>query len=135
MTVCWCLGWKIITAEKMPLHFILKWGEQKVKEGYKVFDGLIVCEWCVPNLHGLLFVWPAAFALGIIPFEWNYKYLLVYPFMVGAASFITGMLWNLYLVMNAKKDSDEWSSKYYDNAQKYYYNLNKEIKEKNGKSE
>lgn len=130
LTVTWTLGWKVSISEGLWLEKLGKWGEAKVESGYKIFDGLIVCPWCVPNIHGLLFVWPLAFGLGVMPFEFNYKYFLIYPFCVCASSFISGFIWTIYLTLNSKKVSNEWASKYYENAQKYYYEQVKKIKDK-----
>lgn len=102
LTVSWSLGWKVVTAKKMLFENIGNWAKRKAKTN-KMYD-VFICEWCIPNAHGLFFVWPLAFGIGIIPFEWNYKYLLMYPFCLGASSFITGMLWDSYLTMNAKRD-------------------------------
>lgn len=104
LTTLWTLGWKIATSDDMVLEKLGQWGQKKVDEGNKIFDGLIVCEWCLPNIHGILFVWPLAFGMGIMPFVWDWKYLLAYPFCVAGSSFISGILWEFYLTMNAKRN-------------------------------
>lgn len=113
-TVAWVMMWKIATAEEMILEKVGKWGEQ-MAEKYKIFNGLIVCEWCLPNIHGILFVWPLMILSGII--EWEWKLLFIYPFVLGGSCFLSGMLWGAYLRGNAKHEYYEKASAYYDKAE------------------
>lgn len=104
LTTIWVIMWKIATAEGMILEELGKWGEKKVKEGYKIFDGLIVCQWCLANFHGILFVWPLAFIMGIMPFEFRWEYVAAYPFCLGGSSMMSGFIWAWYTTLNAKKE-------------------------------
>lgn len=128
LTVAWSLGWRVIISKDMLFEKIGDWAEAKVKGGNKFFD-IICCPFCIPNAHAILFVWPLAFGLGVMPFEWNIKYLLIYPFCLGASSFITGFIWTIYQTINSVKENKEWGTQYYQNAQKYYYNENKKVKD------
>lgn len=119
-TTLWTLGWKIATAEDMILEKIGKWGEEQVDKGNKIFEGLIVCEWCVPNIHGVLFVWPICFGLGIMPDVVWWKFLLAYPFCLAGSSFASGMLWGFYLLKNDKSDYYESGVIYHEKSAAYY---------------
>jgi hypothetical protein len=132
--VVWVLGWRVAVSEEMIFEKIGKWAEKKEEEGWKIMSGLVLCPWCLPNIHGILFVWPLAWALEILPHNmiW-WKYLAMYPFYLGASSYIAGMLWNIYLTLNQVKDSNEASVDWYKNGQKYFYNINKKIKDGNTK--
>lgn len=104
LTTLWTLGWKVIISEGMLLEKIGSWGDKKAEQGYKIVEGLITCPWCVPNIHGLLFVWPLAFGMGIMPLEFSWKYVFAYPFCVAGSSFVSGYVWGLFLMVNAKRD-------------------------------
>lgn len=108
LNVLWVFAWKIATEEGMILEKLGSWGSRKVDEGYRIFDGLITCPWCLPNFHGILIVWPLAFLLEIVPLEWDWKYLAIHVFVVGGASFICGTLWTALQTLFAYK-------KYLDN--------------------
>lgn len=125
LLVCWTMGWRVIISEGMLFEKLGEWAEKKA-ETNKWFDA-IICPWCIPNIQGLLFVYPLAFALGILEW-WDWRYVAMYPFTLGAASFICGTLWEIYLTRNRKRE-------YYTNAQKYYYNLNKKEKVKEKEKE
>lgn len=103
LTVSWSLGWRVIISEGMLFERIGVWAQDKVDAGNKFYE-LLICPWCLPNFMGVFFVWPLAFGLEILPFECNWKYLLMYPFCLSASSFITGFVWTLYLTMNAKRE-------------------------------
>lgn len=104
LSTIWSLGWKVVTAKGMLLEKIGEWGDKKVEDGYKIFEGLITCPFCIPNIHSLLFVYPLAFIIGIMPFEFNWEYVAIYPFCVSGSSFLSGAIWTVYLTLNAKKD-------------------------------
>lgn len=127
LDVLWTMGWKIITEKNMLLEKVGDFGEKKLEQGYKVFDGLIICPWCIPNIHGVLFVVPLSFGLGIMPFVWDWKYLMMWPFVVAGASLISGLIWSLYKHLELKH-------KYYEHLeQQEYFNLKNKKKEYNNK--
>lgn len=127
LITAWVMMWKIITSENMILEGVGKWGERMAKR-YPIFDGLIVCEWCLPNIHGILFVYPLAFGLRVLCW-WHWEYVLMYPFVLGASSFICGNLWAWYLRNNAKKDLYEAQKAYYEKAEyKLFLELNPDEK-------
>jgi len=116
------LAWKIASSRDMIFEKIGLWAQNKVDEGKKIFE-LLVCPWCAGTLF-TFFGMLEAYGLNIIThFEWQ---LLLYYFLtVCGCSIVSGLTWTIYLTINSKKQ-------YYDNAQKFYYNANKEIKnEKN----
>jgi len=104
LNVIWVWLWKIATEDDMILEKIGKFGRRKVEEGYRIFDGLITCPWCLGNFHGILIVWPLSFLLEIIPFEWNYKYIIIHVFVLGGTSVICGVTWLIYQTILAYKN-------------------------------
>lgn len=108
----WVLGVKIGTAEGMLFENVGKYGKRKVEEGHKIFDALIVCEWCLPSIHSV-FGYGFAFALDVIPFEWNWDYIIMWPIVVIGTSLCTGLTWTIYKTINDIKDNNENQAKYY----------------------
>lgn len=98
LDVLWVLAWKIATSDDMVLEAVGKWGN-KMNDKYKIFDGLVTCPYCLGNIHGLLFVWPLALFLGIVPLEWDWKYLAIHFFMVAGTSITCGVIWGLHEIM------------------------------------
>lgn len=107
LTAIWVLGIKIATAEDMVLEKLGNYGKQKVEEGYKIFEALWVCEWCMPSVHSII---GYAFAVGldiINGFDW--KLVILYPLVVMGTSVVTGFTWNYLEKSNA-------ITEYYKNA-------------------
>ena len=109
----WVLGIKIITAEGMLLEGLGKWGERKVDEGYKIFEALIVCQWCLPSFHSI-FAYAFAFGLDIVPFVFDWKLVIMWPLVVMGASIITGNTWNIYETINRIKERNEAEAEYFN---------------------
>lgn len=129
MDVIWILGWKVVTGDSMLLEKVGQWGEKKYDEGYKIMDGLVICPFCLPNLHAIILIWPIAFLTGFVPFEWEWRYLIVHGFVACAASFICGTTWTLFKTMQFK-------NKYWEHKeQNEYFDLKnrKQIHFKNKK--
>lgn len=121
LDVIWVLMWKIATEPNMIFEKIGDFGRRKVDEGYMIFDGLITCPYCLGNIHGILFVWPLAFLLNIVPFEWEWKYLLCHIFVAGGTSIIAGFVWSGYKHFETK-------SRYYEHLEQQEYFRLKEKK-------
>lgn len=125
LTSIWILGIKIITTDGMVLEKVGRYGQKKVDEGYRIFEPLWVCQWCMPSIHtliGFLFAW----GLGFIT-TWQWNFLIMYLVCAFATSLICGLVWMVYMLLNSIKQ-------YYDNAQEYYYHATKNLKKQNGKS-
>lgn len=117
MDIIWVVGFKVVTEDSMLLGKLGHWGKKKYGEGYKIIDGLLICPFCLPNIHCLLFVWPIAFLTGFVPFELEWRYLIVHVFVAFAGSFICGTIWTLYQFLEVKK-------KYFEHLeQQEYFNL------------
>lgn len=116
----WVLGIKIVTAEGMIFENIGKYGKQKIEEGYKVYEALVNCEWCLPSIHSI-FGYVFAFALGVIPFEWNWNYIIMWPIVVMGTSLCTGLTWTIYLTINDIKDNNEIQAKYYRHMEQHAF--------------
>lgn len=108
----WCLGIKIITANGMIFERIGEWGERKVDEGYKIFEALIVCPFCLPSIHSL-FAYGIAFGLDILKFEFDWKLIIMWPIVVMGASIVTGFTWVGYQTVNQIKEKNEIEVDYY----------------------
>ena len=103
----WVVGIKIATSEGMLFEKIGEWGEKKVNDGYIIFDALIVCPWCLPSVHSI-FGYGFAFALGVLPLEWNWKFLIMWPLVVMGCSFLCGNAWNIYeTIVKVKQKAEE----------------------------
>lgn len=112
LTTIWCLGIKIITAERMAFDNVGRYAQRKVEEGKIIFDPLIACEWCMPSIHSLI-GYSFAIGLGIIThFYWTL--VIMYPLVVIGASVGTGFTWNAYLTMNSIKERNESQTDFYD---------------------
>lgn len=111
---------KISTHDGMLFEKVGKFGEKKIKQGYKIFEALWICEWCMPSIHSLI-GFGFGFAIGVIDvFSW--KLIAYYPLCVGGASLCCGLIWEFYNLMVANK-------MYYENGQQYYYLSNKKMKD------
>lgn len=110
MTFVWVMGIKISTGEGMIFEKMGKWGEEMVDKGYKIFDAIIVCPWCLPSIHS---VFGYAFAYGLGVFEsWDMKLIVMWPLVVMGTSFLSGNAWNLHQMCNRIKDKNEAEAKY-----------------------
>jgi len=117
MDIIWVLGWKVVTEDSMFLEGVGNWGKKWYDKGYKIMDGLVICPFCLPNLHCLLLIWPIAFLTGFVPFEWEWRYLIIHVFVACAGGFICGTIWTLYQYLEVKK-------KYFEHLeQQEYFNL------------
>lgn len=97
LTSVWVFAIKISTYEDMVFERLGKWADAKVESGKKIYEALLTCEWCMPSVHSVFIVLPIAIFVGVIDFQ--YKFLALMPFVIGGASFVSGMLWNLTLVI------------------------------------
>lgn len=111
LTVVIVLALKVAMSEKMLLERLGKYFEQKVEDGYKFFD-IFICQWCMSSLQSIT-AHAFAFGLGILPFEWDWQLFIRWPIVVFSSSFISGVLWTLYLTMNQIKDKNEIEAYYY----------------------
>jgi hypothetical protein len=107
ITICviWCLGIKIVTAEGMLLEDLGKWAEKKVESGYKIYEALLVCPYCLPSIHTAIAI-GFAFGIGVID-TWSWHLLFMYPIIAMASSFINGFLWKSHQKQNADKELSE----------------------------
>lgn len=98
-TIIWCIGLTICTQEDMVFHKIRVWAESKEKESGSIFYyPLILCHWCMPSIHSL-FGYSFAFLSGVV--EFNYKLIILYPLVIMLSSFTIGILWQLYVLIEA----------------------------------
>ena|SRR5688572_11194751 len=108
----WVMGIKIGTADDMIFEKLGKYGKKKVEQGYKIFEAIIVCEWCLPSVHSI-FGYGFAFAFDVIPFQWDVRYIIMWPIVVAGTSLCTGLTWTIYKTINDIKDNNENQAKYY----------------------
>ena len=96
LVAAWNLGMEIVLEEDMALHKLRLWAEGKSS---RIFEPLIICIWCRPSIHSL-FGFGAAFGLGWIELSW--RLLIIYPFVVAGASFLSGTAWSIYKLIEIK---------------------------------
>ena len=114
LTSIWVLGLKIATAEGMVLEKLGSYGKKKVEQGHKIFEAIIVCQWCMPSIHsivGYLFAWQT----GIVRINW--EVVKMYPLVVMGASLVSGMTWLVYETLNRIHDRNEKEKRYYDHVE------------------
>jgi hypothetical protein len=128
-TYIWVLGVKIATSEGMILERLGNWGEEQEEEGHKIFKGLITCQWCLPGFHSVV-GWAYAFILGGIPFEFNWKYLVMWPIIIMGTSLCTGLTWTIYLTINQIREKNEIEAMYFQHAEEMIHFDLKERKER-----
>lgn len=111
ITVIIVLGLKIAMSEGMLLEKLGAYFENKVKDGYKVFD-LFICQWCMSTLCSIAAM---IFAMGldIIQFKWDWQLLIRWPLIVMGGSIIAGNFWNVYLTINQIKEKNEIEVEYF----------------------
>lgn len=112
LTFIWVMGIKISTAEGMIFEKLGDYGKRKVDEGYKIFEALINCEWCLPSVHSI-FGTTFAMGLGVIPFEINKELFIRWPLVIMGASLVSGLTWTIYLTINCIKEKNEIEVDYY----------------------
>lgn len=116
------LGLEIVLSEDMALHKLRLWAESKSS---KFFEPLIICIWCRPSIWSLTgFV----AALGLEWIELSWRVLILYPFVVAGASFISGTLWSIYKLIEIKFSyfTHKEQNEFFDLKQrKINYNKNK----------
>lgn len=111
LTVIIVLALRVALSDGMLLEKVGRYFEKKVEDGQKWAD-LIVCPWCSGTILSII-AHAFAFGLGIIPFEWNWQLLIRWPLVVFASSFISGVLWTLYLTLNQIKENNMAQAEYY----------------------
>lgn len=112
ITFIWVMGIKISTSEGMVFEKLGKYAERKVEKGYKIWEALIACEWCLPSVHSV-FGYAFSFGIGIIPFEFQWKYIIMLPIVIMGTSFLSGNVWNIYLTINKIKENNEAQAAYF----------------------
>lgn len=106
----WCLGVKIVTANGMLLQWLGEWGEEQVDKGYKIFEAIIVCPFCLPSVHSIL-GYAFAYGLGLIELDW--KLLIMWPIVVMGSSILSGFTWTAYQTINQIKEKNEAETEYF----------------------
>lgn len=124
ITVMIVLAMKVAMSEGMLLESLGRFFERKIDEGEKIYD-LFYCQWCMSTLQSIT-AYFFAFGLGILPFEWNWSLIIRYPLIVFGASFISGNLWNLYMMFNQIRERNEAEAQYFKNINNEIENKQKE---------
>src|SRR6185312_13080254 len=104
ITTIWCLGIRIATNEGMVFEKLRIYGNKKVNEGYKIFEPLFICIYCMPSIHssiGFLF----AYGLGILP-TFHVKLLIYYPLVVMGSSILGGLIWQYHEKLDSEKEEN-----------------------------
>lgn len=100
MTTAWCLGLTVASQDGMVIGFARKALVDENGDAKKeIFKPLLVCEWCMPSIHSLV-----GYVTHFMLFGVDLNLLVMYPVVVCAASFMTGFLWSLYLLIEKTVD-------------------------------
>lgn len=127
----WVLGVKIVTAKDMFLQSVGDFGQRKVDEGYKIFEAIIVCPFCLPSIHSF-FAYGIAFGMDILKFEFDWKLIIMWPIVVMGASIMSGFTWVGYQTINQIKEKNEIEVDYYKKLMYEIENNNDEGGEDSG---
>lgn len=99
-TVCLVWGVKIVTEPGMAAEKIGQWADDKVEAGYKIFDALLTCPFCMPSIY-TSFGFGFGYLFGVVT-KWEQLY--AYPIVVCGSSLIGGMIWIAFqLILDIKK--------------------------------
>lgn len=98
LVAIWCFGVKISTQEDMLLEKLGNWANKKAENGNKIIEGFLVCEWCMPSFHSVLFVIPLCMILGVI--EISIKVVFMLPFIIAFGSLLSGLFFNFVMLLN-----------------------------------
>lgn len=113
ITSIWVLGVKISVSEKMIFSQLGDYGEKKVEEGYKIFDALWVCPFCMPTFHSLI-GYGFAVGIGVIHY-WGWNLVFMYPLVLMGSSITAGFTWTAYTTINAIKENYTLQNEYLKN--------------------
>lgn len=106
------MGLKIAMSKGMLLEKLGDYFENKVEIGHKIFD-LFICPWCMSTLQSIT-AHGFAFALGILPFQWDWQLLARWPLVVMGTSFLSGNAWNIYETINQIKERNRLQADLYE---------------------
>lgn len=126
VTVVWCLGFKIATAEGMLFGKIGERADEKVEQGSIIWKPLVACIYCMPSIHSL-FAYAICFLSGMVNFSWHA--LVLYPVVVAGSSFIAGILSILPEILEKKYRKEDYEGLFYKNAAEKDYLQIKKMKE------
>lgn len=112
ITFIWVMGIKISTADGMVFEKLGRYAQRKVDEGYKIWEALVACEWCLPSVHSI-FGNAFAMGLGIIPAEFNKELFIRWPLVIMGTSLLSGLTWTIYLTINKIKEKNEAEAEYF----------------------
>lgn len=115
LTSLWVLGLKIATEENMVLEQVGKYGKAKA-ERYKIFEAVIVCEWCMPSVYSI-FGYALAYTLGWIQLN-DWRLIVRYPMVVAGSSIVCGFTWLLYETLSSIRERNKIESRYYQHVEK-----------------
>ena len=112
------LGWTVASQERMVLHKVRLWAEEK-KDKWKWIEPVLLCHWCAPSSISII-AYTLGYLTGIIH---GGKILLLYPVVVCISSLMSGLIWQVYQLLDIM-------TKYFINAEKLKYFDIKDRKEK-----
>lgn len=81
----------IVTNKGMILEKLGEWANEKVDEGYRIFEAILACPWCMPSLHSFV-----GYTFYFIFFGVQWELLFAYPIIAFGSSFCSGFTWTIY---------------------------------------
>ena len=95
ITSIWCVGITLFTQNGFLLYFIRKYAESKVGK-YKIWNGLLLCIWCMAGVHSLLGYGFWFLAKGI---DWGL--LKSIHIVICGVALLNGILWGIMQALSA----------------------------------
>ena len=121
---------KIVTQDGMIGESLGNYAEDKLKEGNRIWEPLMLCQWCMPSIYSSLGFCFFIFFHGSI----NYRLFFLYPVVVGFSSLVCGATWSIIELVWAKKSYYEKAESYYQKAEEKTHLEVKTMKESYYKS-
>ncbi len=116
-------GVRISTHEGMVFEKIGEYANNQLEKGYRIWEALVLCPYCLPSVWSLLGVG----LYYLINPETSLRLLFSYPVIVGFTSLLSGMIWSIFEMLWAKKS-------YYEKAEEKTHLEVKTMKENYFKS-
>ena len=116
-------GVRISTHEGMVFEKIGEYANNQLEKGYRIWEALVLCHYCLPSVWSLLGVG----LYYLINPETSLRLLFSYPVIVGFTSLLSGMIWSIFEMLWAKKS-------YYEKAEEKTHLEVKTMKENYFKS-
>lgn len=107
ITVSFVFAVRISTSEGMVFEKIGKWATDRLDEGKRIYEPLLLCEWCMPSVYSLVAIVFYILANYLFTGVFYYKVIILYPAIIGISSMITGLTFMLKDLIGSKTSYNE----------------------------